>query len=225
MKKITLLSVLFILIWASSAGAHGPVRQKMSEKITINAAPEVVWGHIKEFGDMHWLPEVEKTTSEGGNTEGATRVLTLKAGGGTITEELKKYDSEKMSYKYKITTMSTSKTIQHSGKEEVIPALPVNNQSAKITVKAKGDGSEVSWKAGYYRAYLNNKPPEEMNEETANSAVKAILKSGLESLKKLSEGSGNASSQKSDTKEEENWPVKHDQQKNKAPSAGQEHTP
>jgi mxaD protein len=65
--------------------------------------------------------------------------------------------------------------------------LPVDNYAASIEVEPKGDGSVVSWKAGYYRAYMNNNPPAEMNEEAANTAVTAILKTGLFNLKSLAE--------------------------------------
>jgi len=47
-------------------------------------------------------------------------VLTLKDG-GTITEELKKYDDKAMSYAYKITEMSSGQTITHAGVEEKVP--------------------------------------------------------------------------------------------------------
>ena len=92
-----------------------------------------------------------------------------------------------MSYAYKITEMSTAKTINHAGVDEKVPVLPVDNYAASIEVEAKGDTSVVSWKAGYYRAYMNNNPPEEMNEEAANSAVTSVLKSGLLNLKTLAE--------------------------------------
>ncbi len=71
---------------------------------------------------MSWHPDIFNTTSEGGNTKGAKRVLTLKDG-GTINEELKKYDEAKMSYAYKITEMSTAKTITHAGVEEKVPGI------------------------------------------------------------------------------------------------------
>jgi mxaD protein len=186
MKKITLVVPALLFFFTALANAHGPVRQKAEERITINAPAEKVWAIIKNYGDMSWHPDIFKTTSEGGNKKGATRVLTLKDG-GSITEELKKYDEAKMSYAYKITEMSTAKTITHAGVEEKVPALPVDNYSASIEVEAKGDTSVVSWTAGYYRAYTNNNPPAEMNEETANAAVTAILKTGLISLKTLAE--------------------------------------
>ena len=186
MKKITFIVSVLLFFFTAVASAHGPVRQKTEEQITINAPAEKVWDIIKNFDDMSWLPAVSKTTAEGGNKKGATRVLTLKEG-GTITEELKKYNEAKMSYAYKITEMSTAKTITHAGAEEKVPVLPVDNYSAIIEVEAKGDTSVVSWTAGYYRAYTNNNPPAEMNEETANAAVKAVLKAGLSNLKTLAE--------------------------------------
>jgi len=186
MKKIILFVSVLLFFFTSIASAHGPVRQKAEEKITINAPAEKVWTLIKDFGDMTWHPDIFNTTIQGGNTKGAVRVLTLKDG-GTITEELKKYDEAKMSYAYKITDMSSSKTITHAGAEEKVPALPVNDYAASIELADKGGKTEVIWKAGYYRAYMNNNPPEEMNEEAANTAVKAVLETGLINLKKLAE--------------------------------------
>lgn len=186
MKKITLFVSVLLFFFTAIASAHGPVRQKAEEKIIISAPAEKVWALIKEYGDMSWHPDIFNTTVKGGNTKGAIRVLTLKDG-GTITEELKKYDDAKMSYAYKITEMSSSKTITHAGAEEKVPALPVNDYAASIELADKGGKTEVIWKAGYYRAYMNNNPPEEMNEDAANTAVKAVLETGLINLKKLAE--------------------------------------
>ena len=186
MKKMTFIFPVLLFFFTTAAIAHGPVRQKAEEQITINAPAEKVWSIIKNYGDMSWHPDIFNTTAEGGNKKGATRVLTLKDG-GTIKEELKKYDDEKMTYAYKIIEMSTAKTITHAGAEEKVPALPVDNYSASIEVEAKGDQSVVNWTAGYYRAYTNNNPPAEMNEEAANAAVNAVLKTGLINLKALAE--------------------------------------
>jgi carbon monoxide dehydrogenase subunit G len=186
MKKSYLCLPFLAILFVTVAQAHGPVRQKVEEQITINAPAQKVWGIIKDYGDMSWLPTVKNTTVKGGNTEGATRVLTLQDG-GTITEELKKYDEGKMSFAYKITEMSTAKTINHAGAETKVPVLPVDNYAASIDLEAKGETTVVTWKAGFYRAYTNNNPPPEMNEEAANAAVNAIFKAGLENLKKLAE--------------------------------------
>jgi hypothetical protein len=186
MKKITLFISVLLFFFTAAVSAHGPVRQKFEEEITINAPAEKVWAIIKDYGDMSWLPAIKSTKADGGNAKGATRVLTLKDG-GTITEELKKYDDKKMSYGYKITDISSSQTITHSGQEEKVPVFPVNDYAASIDLEDNGPSTKVIWKAGYYRAYMNNNPPEEMNEEAANKAVTAVLHAGLENLKALAE--------------------------------------
>ncbi|CAA9889776.1 MxaD protein [Candidatus Methylobacter favarea] len=186
MKKIMVFISALMFLFAAAASAHGPVRQKAEEEITINAPAEKVWAIIANFGDMSWHPGIKSVTVKGDNKKGAVRVLTLK-NGGTITEELKKYDDKKMSYAYKITEMSSAKTITHAGAEEKVPVLPVDNYAASIGVESKGNSSVVSWKAAYYRAYMNNNPPPEMNEEAANTAVTAVLKEGLANLKALAE--------------------------------------
>ena len=187
MKKTQFtLSALLLFFVSAVAFAHGPVRQDTDESIVIKAPAEKVWNLIKDFGEMAWHPAIQSSEGKGGNEKGATRVLTLKEG-GTITEELKKYDAAKMSYSYKITDMSTAKTINYAGKDENVPVVPVANYSATITVTSQGDQTTVQWKSGYYRAYTNNNPPDEMNETAANAAVKAIFTEGLNSLKVLAE--------------------------------------
>jgi mxaD protein len=189
MKNLQLWSGLILALWVSVSFAHGPSRVKVEETIVIDASADKVWDLIKGFDKLHtWLPAVESSDTQGGNEKGATRVLTLK-GGGTITEELKSYKAAKKSMKYKITDMSTVKTVHHelSGKDVDVPVLPVDTYSATITVKDKGGQAEVTWKAAFYRAFLNNEPPEEMNEEAGIKAVTGVLKSGLENLKKIAE--------------------------------------
>lgn len=180
MKKISLLA-LFLFLFSAISFAHGPVRGKMIATVTMDASADEVWDVIKNFDDMSWHPGIKSTDGKGGNEKGATRVLTL-AGGGTITEFLKKYDDKKMSYTYKITDMSIVKTIQHSGQDEEVPVLAVDNYQGKLTVKKKGSSSEVIWIATYYRGYMNNNPPVELNEATADEQVTAVLKEGLASL-------------------------------------------
>jgi len=185
MRKTTLLLSLCLLL-PGVAAAHGPVRQKLDKQIEIHAAPSKVWNLIKDFGDMSWHPQITNVTVEGGNQEGAKRVLTLQDG-GTITEELKKYSADKMEYSYKINEMSVKKTIEHSGEQVPVHVLPVSNYTATIGVKGQGDHATVTWKAAYYRGYMNNKPPADLNEDAANSAVDQVLQAGLDNLKKLAE--------------------------------------
>ncbi|QJD31073.1 SRPBCC family protein [Methylococcus geothermalis] len=173
MKKILLVATGLLVAWTGSAFAHGPTRQKVTETIEINAAPEVVWGIIKDFGKGEWMPQVASSTGTGGNEKGATRELKLKSG-GIIKEELKSYDAEKMSYSYKIT--------------EVDPKdLPVANYSSSIAVTASGAGSVVEWNGAFYRSFMNNNPPPEENDEAALKAVTSLYKEGLANLKALAE--------------------------------------
>ncbi len=66
-------------------------------------------------------------------------------------------------------------------------ALPVTDFAATIQVKANAGGSVVKWKAGFYRGYMNNNPPEALNEAAAISIVKGIFRAGLDNLKQISE--------------------------------------
>lgn len=177
MKKVICLLPVALLMWASVASAHGPTRQKVTESIVINASADAVWDKIKNFGDAGWMPMVEKTAGQGGNAAGATRELTLK-GGGTIKEELKKYDEADKSFSYKIVKDGVDMKI-----------LPVNDYSATVSVTAEGSGTKVEWKGAFYRGYMNNCPcPPELTEEAAISAVTKVYKESLTHLKSLVEG-------------------------------------
>lgn len=216
MSKIVGVIVPGLMLFGMSAVlAHGPVRQKVVEKIQIDAAPDVVWGAIKNFGELAWLPGVKSTDSsnlqngdgectknarnqsvwvgkgEDANTAStpcAIRTVTLDDS-NTIKEVIKSYSNEEMAYAYKISKMSTVKTIRYSGQEVAISTVPVTNYSASIVVKdnRKG-GSEVIWKAGFYRGYMNNNPPPELTEKVAVDAVTGIFRKGLANLKILAEG-------------------------------------
>lgn len=189
MKKTSLLISAALLMFTGMVNAHGPVRAKMTATITIDAPAAKVWEVIKNYDDMSWHPDINSVKGDGSNKKGAMRTLTL-AKGGTITEELKSYDDSKMSYKYKITDMSSTGTIKHAGQDEPLPVLPVGNYAAGITVEDKGGKAEVEWVATYYRAYVNNNPPAELNEESADKAVSEVLTNGLEALaKKVDAGS------------------------------------
>ena len=192
MKKKSILTTLVLFLFTSIAFAHGPVRGKMTATVSIDASAEDVWAVISNYDDLSWLPLVKSTEADNGNEKGSVRVITLK-GGGTITEELKDYKADKMTYKYKITDMSKVKTIQHAGQDEDILVLPVENYAAKLSVKGKGKKSIVTWVATYYRGYVNNNPPAELNEEAADNAVTSVLSAGLTNLAKKFDSSADES--------------------------------
>lgn len=168
------------------ATAHGPTRQQVVETITINAAPDKVWAMVKDFGGLHnWHPAVKSTELK----SDTTRCLTLDAEGSpTITEELLKSDDEKMTLSYKITDMSIVKTITFNSKDTHYYTLPVSTYKAWITVKAVDGGSEVKWKAKFYRSFMDNPPvPEGQSDKDAANAIKGVFTSGLENLKVIME--------------------------------------
>lgn len=167
---------LALFLLPSLANAHGPTRKKLTKSIEINAPAAKVWDIIGNFQDMSWHPAVKKTTGQGGNETDATRVLDL-GGGATIDELLHKYDAKKMSYSYRISKVD-------------VAVLPVNNYSATLSVEETGDGkSTVFWKGAFYRGYMLNDPPAELNEEAAIAAVTKVYEAGLDNIKKLAEAS------------------------------------
>ena len=159
-----------LALLAAPADAHGPSRQKVVEKVEINAAPDKVWAAIGNFQDMSWHPAMAKTEGRGGNEQGATRTLTLQSG-GKIQEKLNKYDKEGRSFSYEITEVD-------------VMVLPVTNYSSTISVKGEGGKSTVEWRGAFYRGFMNNDPPPELSDEAATKAITGVYRGGLDALKK-----------------------------------------
>jgi len=167
------LTVALSIPWPGTALAHGPTRQKATEKITINAPPVAVWARIKNFAALQdWHPAVAQSPSDKGNEVGSVRQITLK-GGGQLTETLEGYDEARMRYSYRA---------KDGG------ALPVTNYTSTLSVSAEGTQSVVEWRGAFYRGHPNNDPPPDRNDEAAVKAVTAVYKDGLANLKKLVEG-------------------------------------
>jgi hypothetical protein len=168
-------AVVAALAVALPASAHGPTRKKHAETIEINAPADKVWAAIGNFADWSWHPAVEKTEATG-NAVDATRVLTLK-GGGKITEKMLKRDDAKRTMSYEITEVD-------------VKVLPVNQYSSTVTVTGDDKTSKVEWKGAFYRGFMQNDPPPELNEEAAIKAVSGVYKSGLDALKAKLEAGG-----------------------------------
>ena len=155
-----------------AAQAHGPSRQKVTETIEINAPPDKVWSVIGNFGDMSWLPVVDKTEASDGNTpDKALRKLMLK-GGAMVEESLSKYSAETFSYGYRIEKVD-------------VKVLPVTNYSSQISVTAvEGGKSSVEWRGAFYRGDPLGDPAPALNDDAAIAAVTGLYKLGLGALKK-----------------------------------------
>ena len=178
--RVALAAAAALAFGTGAALAHGPSRQKAKETVTINASPDKVWKVMGNFQDMSWLPGVKSTTGTGGNSidaknndnEVARRTITLDSG-GVINEGLYKYDAGEHSYSYRIDKVDTK-------------VLPVNDYSSTISVESAdgGKSSTVTWKGAFYRGYMNNDPPPDMDDAASKAAVAKIYKAGLENLKK-----------------------------------------
>jgi carbon monoxide dehydrogenase subunit G len=151
---------------------HGPTRQKVAEKITIDAPAAAVWGRIRNFDALKdWLPGVAESPASQGNSVGSVRSLKLH-GGGELTETLEGHDDAAMKYSYRA---------KDGG------ALPVTNYTSTITVTANGNQSVVEWRGAFYRGHPQNDPPPDRNDDAAVKAVTGVYQSGLANLKKLAE--------------------------------------
>jgi len=168
-------AALILSFYSAVTSAHGPTRQKVTEKIEINASADVVWALIGNFADASWLPMVESSEGDEGTEKGAKRTLTL-GPDIKIHETLKKYNANKMMYSYRIPVATHDVNI-----------LPVTNYSSTLSVKENGSGSIVTWKGAFYRGYPNNDPPAELNDEAAVKAVSELYRVGLAHLKELAE--------------------------------------
>lgn len=172
MRKTLIAAAL--LAAATTAWAHGPTRQKVSETVAIAAPPETVWNRIKDFDALpSWHPAVASSATTAGNQAGSLRTLQLK-GGGTIVEELTRHSAPDHSFTYRMKDPGP---------------LPVSNYSAIISVApGAGGGSVVEWRGAFYRGDPNNNPAPERNDEAAIAAVTGVYQAGLGNLKKLVEG-------------------------------------
>jgi hypothetical protein len=155
MKKISILAVasstalLFSCLSAAALESH--------YKAASSAPVDAEWKKIGDFcGISSWHPAVEKCEL---SSDGKERTLSLK-GGGTIVEDLVKWNDKAHSYTYKIKASP----------------LPVEHYISTIKVEKHGKGSMVVW-SGTYMAKGASKAD-------AKKAIDGIYKSGVDSLVK-----------------------------------------
>jgi hypothetical protein len=167
------------LLAAGPALGHGPTRQKLDFAVEVNAPPDKVWAVIGDFHDLSWVPAVLRVTGPGGNDPSAAkRDVTLKSGGGWKDEELSDYDAARHSY---------GTFLPHVDPK----VFPVNDFSSHLTVTAEPGGrSRVQWRTAFYRGYMNNDPPPDLNEEAAKKAVAAFCQPAIDGLKARFGGPG-----------------------------------
>jgi len=175
-KSNSIGRVVVLLLLGSLASslvfAHGPSRQKVVERIEINAPAEKLWALVGDYaGWQKWHPAIEASTADKGNELGSLRHLSLK-GGKYLDETLEGYDPAAMSLKYRI---------------KAGDGLPVTNYSSTIVVIGDGAKCAVEWRGAFYRGYPNNDPPPDQNDEAAIAAVTGVYRLGLNNLKAVAE--------------------------------------
>ncbi len=170
--KFFLIFSIFILS-PLEGFSHGPSRQKVSESITVNASAEKVWEIVKNFKDFNWNIDV-KNCSASDNKIGSERTIEF-INGSILKQKLEKLDDKKLMIGWRVTETDNK-------------MLPVNSYAAKIFITSKDDNtSQVKYKAGFYRGFMGNDPPEELNDENSKKKVQNFIKKSLNGLKKFAE--------------------------------------
>ena len=168
-----LFRLTLLILFSTSLNAHGPSRQKVSEKIQINADVNKVWNVVKNFKEFKWNNDI-KSCSANENSIGSERVIEF-TNGSKVKQKLEKLDDKKMMIGWRI--------IETDNK-----MLPVNSYAAKIFITSKDENTtQVKYKAGFYRGFMGNDPPEELNDENSKKKVENFIKKSLEGLKKFAE--------------------------------------
>ena len=170
--KLFILIVL-IVSFNNDANGHGPSRQKVNEKIEIDTNPEKVWEIVKNFTKYDWNSSIKNVAAEN-NEVGAERKLEF-GEGKFVKQKLEKIDETKRLISWRI--LETSNDI-----------MPVNSYAAKIFVKEGENGKTiVNYKAGFYRGFMGNDPPEALNDENSKKKVSNFIKNSLKGLKSIAE--------------------------------------
>ena len=165
--------VTLLFFFSTTSFAHGPSRQKVSEKIQINVESSKVWNIVKNFKDFKWNSVITECSASK-NSVGSERVIEF-SNGSKVKQKLEKLDENKMMIGWRI--------IETDNK-----MLPVNSYAAKVFVKNNDDDtSTINYKAGFYRGFMGNDPPEELNDENSKKKVQEFIKKSLEGLKEIAE--------------------------------------
>ena len=173
--KSTILTQIFLtfcLIYPTDSNSHGPSRQKIKEKILIDAELSKVWNLVSDFSKFNWNEDILKVSVEG-NGVGSVRTL-LFNNDKQIQQSLEKLIDEKKIISWRI--KKTEQTI-----------MPVNSYQATLILKDLNGKTEVTYKAGFYRGFMGNDPPEELNDVNSKKKAKEFVLKSLSGLKKIAE--------------------------------------
>ena len=171
-KKYFITLILILVLNHNPSYSHGPSRQKVSETIEINAKPMEVWKIVSDFNNFKWNSDIKQISSNG-NEVGSERIIEFNSS-KKIKQKLEKVDSNKKMVNWRV--IETDNTI-----------LPVNSYAAKVFVKEKDGKTQVLYKSGFYRGFMGNDPPPELNDDTSKRLVKEFVINNLKGLKNIIE--------------------------------------
>ena len=89
-KNKFLLLLILLFFFSTTLYAHGPSRQKVSEKIQINAESSKVWEIVKNFKDFKWNSEITQCSASK-NSVGSERIIEF-SNGSKVKQKLEKLD-------------------------------------------------------------------------------------------------------------------------------------
>ena len=172
------LKLLFFLFLISNfipmtTNSHGPSRQKVKHSVEINAQMDSVWSIVSDFKNFRWNSDLKSVNAKS-NEIGSERILSF-VDGSLVTQKLEKVDNAKKMVGWRVVKTDNK-------------ALPVNSYSAKILIKEKSPETvEVTYKAGFYRGFMGNDPPEELNDTNSKKKVSEFIMKSLNGLKEIVE--------------------------------------
>jgi hypothetical protein len=129
--------------------------RSVSDGIDLDASPDKVWGLIGQFGG-YWHPLIVNIRTIGTGV-GQLRIVDTKDS-KQIIERLDAIDNAARFYRY-----------------TNITGIPASNYTGTLSVKARGTGSAVEWRAQYL--------PAGQGDLIVRTIVGTLFKTGLESLK------------------------------------------
>ncbi len=115
---------------------------------TLNASTEAVWGLVRDFGNVPWMPGGENAETEG---QGPGMVRILQGPNGAIREQLESVDDEARVLVYSI--------------PENVP-FPVTGYRSTMTVSDDGGQGHLDWSCEF--------EPEGISEEEAAKTVETM---------------------------------------------------
>lgn len=171
-----LLTSLMLMAGFIPAASHAAAETlKLEESVEINANADTVWANVSNFGDLGvWHPAVKTTHILSGtpNLPGVIRLLTLQDN-SQVKEELLTYSPAQKTFSYKI----------------LEGVFPVSSYRSTINVKAiSATKTKVTWSGDFKRKDLSDKPVANQTDEDAIKTMTVVYRSGLDNLKKISEG-------------------------------------